>query len=793
MKLFSQATPIWSCAKGEEIDQYRIFRKKFTIETTPNKVTLDIAADSTFNVFVNGSRLPIQQLADFPKDRTVSRYDISSLLNVGENIIAIEVHYLGRRFLTYQPGEAFVCAEIYNDETIFAATNESWKVETSSDYQSNLNCLVTSQLGLVFLQDARKSIAFEAIDFDDSKWQNAVKVSNSENWQFSLRQIPQLLELPSLDADIVQMGYLKREKELTTFAETSFRDYLSSRHPREFFSSFDDSLLVNGSLRRKFHCKGNGELHFTLEKKPNDVDGYYIIVDLKKETVGYLNIEINLPSGAVLDISHGEHLDDGRVRSLIGPRNFTDRYIAKDGWNHIFYSHRRIGARYLELHITNCQDNQIEFRYATLVPTEVPLPKETEFICEDRLLHKINEVSIDTLKLCMHEHYEDCPWREQGLYPYDSRNQILYGYHIWGNYDYAAACLDLLGKSYDGKRYLELTAPGYTTLTIPVFTMVWITELYEYYLYSGSSKLTNKWINQVDLIIDAALAETVEDNPNLYHSGIGDKIWNFSEWNGKLSSLKEHPQAPYNVYFVEAMRSAAKLHESLGNEARAQFLQEKADNLGKAIEEACYSSKNKYYNAVANQDDEGYEHIQAIMLANDLVPENKVTNLYIAFGIGKLKGIDFSALYYLVQAMAKGDSWSRHFLLNYLRQILEPVVLSGATSLWETRQGADDFSLAGSLCHGWSSVMPYVCKHVLLGITPLSAGFKKFEVKPYASSLSRAMGSMPTPYGPIKVSWEKKDDRLYLEVQHPLELECIVNEYPESPIAEQKITAYGRL
>ena len=89
--------------------------------------------------------------------------------------------------------------------------------------------------------------------------------------------------------------------------------------------------------------------------------------------------------------------------------------------------------------------------------------------------------------------------------------------------------------------------------------------------------------------------------------------------------------------------------------------------------------------------------------------------------------------------------------------------------------------------------MPYVCKHVLLGITPLSAGFKKFEVKPYASSLSRAMGSMPTPYGPIMVSWVKKDDRLYLEVKHPLELECIVNEYPESPIAEQKITAYGRL
>ena len=640
----------------------------------------------------------------------------------------------------------------------------------------------------MFLQDARNSIDFKSINFDDSSWKNATLVDNTNDWQFSLRQIPQLLELPSLDADIVQMGYLKREKELTTFAETSFRDYLSSRHPREFFSSFDDSLLVNGSLRRKFHCKGNGELHFTLEKKPNDVDGYYIIVDLKKETVGYLDIKINLPSGAIVDISHGEHLDDGRVRSLIGPRNFTDRYIAKDGWNHIFYSHRRIGARFIELHITNCNDYQVEFNYATLVPTEVPLPAETYFVCEDRLLQKINEVSIDTLKLCMHEHYEDCPWREQGLYPYDSRNQILYGYHIWGNYDYAAACLDLLGKSYDGNRYLELTSPGYTTKTIPVFTMVWITELYEYYLYSGSIKLTNKWIEQVDAIINAALKETVEDNPNLYHSGIGDKIWNFSEWNGKLSSLKEHPQAPYNVYFVEAMRAAAKLHQSIGNDSRALFLQEKADNLGKAIEEACYSSSMKCYSAVANIDDEGYEHIQAIMLANELVPEDRITPLHLKFSQGQLKGIDFSALFYLVQAMIKGNSWSRKFLIDYLRKILEPVVLSGATSLWETRQGADDFSLAGSLCHGWSSVMPYVCKHVLLGITPLAPGFKKFEVKPFASTFSYLKGSMPTPWGPIKVSWEKKDDGLHLDIQHPSKLECIVNAYPETPIAKITIT-----
>lgn len=50
---------------------------------------------------------------------------------------------------------------------------------------------------------------------------------------------------------------------------------------------------------------------------------------------------------------------------------------------------------------------------------------------DDKLLQKIYDVSVYTLKCCMHEHYEDCPWREQALYTMDSRNQMLCGYYAF--------------------------------------------------------------------------------------------------------------------------------------------------------------------------------------------------------------------------------------------------------------------------------------------------------------------------------------------------------------------------
>ena len=39
----------------------------------------------------------------------------------------------------------------------------------------------------------------------------------------------------------------------------------------------------------------------------------------------------------------------------------------------------------------------------------------------------------------------------------------------------------------------------------------------------------------------------------------------------------------------------------------------------------------------------------------------------------------------------------------------------GATTFWETQIGSADFTLAGSLCHGWSSVPVYLYHKYLKG------------------------------------------------------------------------------
>ena len=83
------------------------------------------------------------------------------------------------------------------------------------------------------------------------------------------------------------------------------------------------------------------------------------------------------------------------------------------GRQHFIHYTTRMGCRYIQLHISNIQDEFVLY-YAGMRPTEYPVQIKG-ILYSNSLWNKIYDVSIRTLHLCMHEHYEDIPWREQAL------------------------------------------------------------------------------------------------------------------------------------------------------------------------------------------------------------------------------------------------------------------------------------------------------------------------------------------------------------------------------------------
>ncbi|HEY3707945.1 MAG TPA: alpha-L-rhamnosidase C-terminal domain-containing protein, partial [Amycolatopsis sp.] len=55
----------------------------------------------------------------------------------------------------------------------------------------------------------------------------------------------------------------------------------------------------------------------------------------------------------------------------------------------------------------------------------------------------------------------------------------------------------------------------------------------------------------------------------------------------------------------------------------------------------------------------------------------------------------------------------------------------------------------------------------LLGVTPASPGFATFTVEPHPGPVAWARGQVPTPHGPITVSWQKTGSSITLTVTAP--------------------------
>ena len=202
-------------------------------------------------------------------------------------------------------------------------------------------------------------------------------------------------------------------------------------------------------------------------------------------------------------IGWGEHMDDQRVRTYVGGRNFAARYAAHKGCNRFMYELRRVGMRYITLFVNA---KQFTLNYAGVRPVKYPLDMSPSFHTADALHSRIYDVCRDTLSACLHAHYEDCPWREQALYAMDSRNQMLCGYYAFGEYDMPRASLRLLalGQREDG--LLELCAPARCYVTIPSFSLDFILALDEYLMFSGDRDFVREMLPVARRILDSMLA-----------------------------------------------------------------------------------------------------------------------------------------------------------------------------------------------------------------------------------------------------------------------------------------------
>ena len=754
-------------AAGTGINSCTLFRSEFS--SAKGEATLLVAAEADCELWLNGERVEVEQSSELPPLHEYTTLKVQ--LRGGANVLAVRVYTLGIDDFSHVHDVPGLWLEIWQGTQFVHATGRGWKRLPDPSF---LPCAirVTAQLGFAFRHDFRLiPDSWQNLGFDDTGWEEAPELPANQ-WNLVPRAILPCRVLPPQETRLVAQGALRRERDDNPDAALLCQtDWM---HPIPLQEMFEGVWMI-GCMTPVFFLDGQRSLCLKANILP-DGCGFYAIFDLGCETTGFLCLDVEAAEDTRIDIAHGEHFADGRVRASINSRSFCDVLFCRQGRNRLQQRFRRLGCRYLELHVTGPQAAATVIHQVSLEETLPPLETERALQTDDLLLQKIYDTSLRTLVCCMHEHYEDCPWREQALYAYDSRNQMLYGYYVWGNASFARHSLDLLGRCRYRDGQLRIVSPSAAELSIPSFSLTWINELSEYVLFTGDRAFAEGHRPTVEYILDAALARRDPDTGLCQppaNTTTPRSIWNFFEWVKGLDGNSEDDNiAIYNLYLCEALRSAERLfpgmHGSLG------------DELGATVAKLCRTSSGLFRSSFS-PDSLLHVHTQAMALALNLAPSEDVPRIWQAIlsGSDGLLPISFSALPYLLRALPSLPPDQRRRFEDYLLGLYGDMLRLDATTFWEQATSHAEFHHAGSLCHGWSAAPVYYAKALLLGVEPLADGFRRFRVRPFDSGrFLRMGGSIPTPQGDITLSWTRNDGALELTVIHPEGTECVVECLP---------------
>ena len=777
----------------DAVNQIVDFLHRFDCQEPDANAELLISADTDFAVWLNGCYLGHGQYSDYPDQKTYERLPLGEALRRGANTLAVTVFYNGRDSSVYRRGVPGLVFEVRGPERL-AGSGTATLSRPSPCYHSGPIATVSGQLSYTFGYDARGEDGFNQDGYAPGEGWDAIREEEATLPEartiLSPRPVAGLVDGGVTPAGLQAAGFFRRDsaiaetehgsdaKEQTragliladgTLVSPAWQmqyDHLSARSSFQLFS-----LPLGTDL-----ASLEGGLAVSLDDLGNN-DGVYVVVDLGQQEVGHLELEIDAPAGTLLDISYGEHLDDLRVRTFVGGRNFAARYICREGRQCFTHPFLRWAGRYLAIH---AQAASFTLHQLHLRRRQYPLEFRGRLTTGDSYHRRILEVGCRTLWLCMHEHYEDTPWREQALYANDSRTQALCGYYAFGETVFPASSFSLLGRGLREDGFLELTAPARPRVTIPSFTFVWMLAVRDHYLYSGDDSLARTFLPQIRSMLARFLDERRDGLLPLRRA---QGIWHFYDWSGGMSGYSDSQleegldaDAPLNCFLVLALEAT---REILGwcKEEGGDALAAAADEIRERMADRFWDAQEDAFRT-HEKTPELTELTQALAVlarvGSDETRE-RVLRRMSCRGSALLPAGLSQSLYTFQARMTRKDLFGEGVLAD-IEETWGLMLKAGATTFWETIKGASDFPNAGSLCHAWSAAPVYVYYHDLLGIHPLEPGFRSFAVDPMTSCLPACSGVVPVPGGEITLSWERAGEQVKYRLAAPDDCRAVLAE-----------------
>lgn len=398
----------WSNERGQWIgpaatDPYGVCfytRRRVALPRGGCDVTLHVAAESIYRLFVDG-----QEVARGPArgTHTVNFYDTVTFETPSESRevwLAVAVYCPNFRSYKYHPARPAVMLWS-EDGTI--ATDASWEVAVAPAFPPTPP-IFTPQIGPVEWKDARaEPLGWNTGDADHLDWHRASILSDDERIM-SKRLLPR--DVPSLHTRRLQPTKVLLVAEVEAAPDIAIADvarHMSTESHAPPIEPLDFSRLC-----------GQGRPPVTISP-PADGGGVACIFDFEAAVNGGLEIDIDAPSGTIVDIGFQEAMCDGRLKLAFEAYRFSDRYTLREGRQLTGTDFAERGFRMVEV-VFRDFDRPIRVYGVTGIDRRYPYVSRGTFTCDDPRWERLWSVCDETLRACTTDTLLDCPWRENALW-----------------------------------------------------------------------------------------------------------------------------------------------------------------------------------------------------------------------------------------------------------------------------------------------------------------------------------------------------------------------------------------
>ena len=492
------------------------------------------------------------------------------------------------------------------------------------------------------------------------------------------------------------------------------------------------------------------------------------VLDAGEEMTAFLHLGVSGGKGAKIELLYSEcYVTPEGKGNRLDPVNghlegYTDSYTVGGLHNEVYEPFWFRTFRFLQVTIRTA-DEPLELKALHYDETGYPLEVKTSVTTSDPTLTPIWDISLRTLRRCMHDTYMDCPFYEQLQYVQDTRSEILYTYAVSADDRLARQAIDDFAHSQRADGLFNACYPNKNANVIPGFSLYYILILHDHMMYFGDQTLIRQYLPTVERILQFFRSHRTQ-------SGLVDKVggvngeaenWSFIDWAAKWMPTTGMPTVGLygpltmeSLLYLYGLQKAAGLADWIGEKKLAEAWREDAEVLLEAIRRECMADDGMLTDGPGRS--ERSQHAQVFgVLTGVLTEEEGRRNLLATVEDRSIAQCTVAMCFYLFRALEKTGLYE---YTDRYWNIWRDMVSNGCSTCVE----AADYSR--SECHAWGALALYELPSAILGVRPAAPGYEKIEVHPVPGVLMSAFGTVHTPRGGLNVAWKKTEAGIHLQI-----------------------------